>query len=317
MVEKNEKTELYIKLEKPELLQSNNHHLLNNNIYIELNNLSKDKTKLFQTKNIKKGKWSEHEDKLLKKWVKTYGPKNWEACGQFIQGRTGKQCREHWNNCLNPQLIKGDWTPEEDFLIIFFYQKCNGSWNKIITLFNGRIENSIKNRFYTQLRKCATKNMIPRERKNIKMKMRLDELKNYINEALIEAKANLLKKSKMTEKQFNLFIEKNEQKLKDSLDIKLENCEPNSSINLDVSNTKEDLDETFINKKRIRIENDKNINNNINNNINMNSNHFLFDYKFDKRRYEFGSKYLNDNIIKFLKNHSFVYNYSNFYINNK
>ena len=57
------------------------------------------------------------------------------ACGNFVKGRSGKQCREHWNNCLNPDLIKGDWTEEEDFLIMFFYEKCKGSWKKIVPLF--------------------------------------------------------------------------------------------------------------------------------------------------------------------------------------
>ena len=125
---------------------------------------------------IRKGPWSPEEDKLLRKWVKQNGPKHWEACGRFIKGRKGKQCREHWNNCLNPKLIKGHWTTEEDFLIMFFYEKCKGSWKKIIPLFNGRIENSIKNRFYSQLRKYATINT--KERKIISSRIKLHELKN-------------------------------------------------------------------------------------------------------------------------------------------
>lgn len=271
MVEINDlKIDLNIKLEQPELFQSNQQNFSNDN-FIKMNN-SPPKKIIFTKRKIKKGKWSPEEDKLLEKWIEIHGPKYWEACGRFIQGRKGKQCREHWNNCLNPELIKGDWTPEEDFLIMFFYQKCNGSWNKIIPLFNGRIQNSIKNRFYSILRKCATKDMTRKDRKRIKMKMKLDELKNFINEALIEAKTDLLNKTNMTEEQFNLFIEKNEQKLKDNLYIKIDNLETNSSINLDVSNNKEDLNDMYINKKRIRIEDDKNIIINIDNNINMNNN---------------------------------------------
>ena len=315
MVEINDlKTELNIKLEKPELFQSSIQNF-SNDFYAKINDLTQQKPK-YQKIKIKKGKWSPEEDKLLEQWIEIHGPKYWEACGRFIQGRKGKQCREHWNNCLNPELIKGEWTPEEDFLIMFFYQKCDGSWNKIIPLFKGRIENSVKNRFYSILRKCATKDMTRTDRKRIKMKMKLDELKNFIGEALIEAKTDLLKKSKMNEEQFNLFIEKNEQKLKDNLYIKIDNLETNSSINLDVSNNKEDLNDMYINKKRNRIEDDKNINNNINNNINMNNN-LLLNYKYNKRMFEFGWKYLNDNIIKFLKNYSYIYSYANFYANNK
>ena len=164
---------------------------------------------------IKKGQWSLQEDNLLKEWVKQNGTKNWEACGRFIQGRRGKQCREHWNNCLNPDLVKGEWTEEEDFLIMFFYEKCKGSWKKIVSLFNGRIENSIKNRFYSKLRKHATKKMNPKERRRLCPKIKLHELKNYLNVALNEAKADFLKKSKMNEEQFNLFLKINEQKIKE------------------------------------------------------------------------------------------------------
>ena len=220
---------------------------------------------------VKKGQWSAQEDKLLEQWVKTNGPKNWEACGRFIQGRKGKQCREHWNNCLNPELKKGNWGPEEDFLIMFFYEKCNGSWKKIIPLFDGRIENSIKNRFYSQLRKHATKNMEAKDRKKLIAKIKLNELKNYLNEALTETRNVLLKKTKMTQEQFDLFLKKNEQKLKDSIssmDTESDNSESNEaeanlSTNLGGSICEEeDSDKKILSHKRKRSEDDsdKNIN---------------------------------------------------------
>jgi hypothetical protein len=220
---------------------------------------------------VKKGQWSAQEDKLLEQWVKTNGPKNWEACGRFIQGRKGKQCREHWNNCLNPELKKGNWGPEEDFLIMFFYEKCNGSWKKIIPLFDGRIENSIKNRFYSQLRKYATKNMEAKDRKKLIAKIKLNELKNYLNEALTETRNVLLKKTKMTQEQFDLFLKKNEQKLKDSIssmDTESDNSESNEaeanlSTNLGGSICEEeDSDKKILSHKRKRSEDDsdKNIN---------------------------------------------------------
>ena len=220
---------------------------------------------------VKKGQWSAQEDKLLEQWVKTNGPKNWEACGRFIQGRKGKQCREHWNNCLNPELKKGNWGPEEDFLIMFFYEKCKGSWKKIIPLFDGRIENSIKNRFYSQLRKYATKNMEAKDRKKLIAKIKLNELKNYLNEALTETRNVLLKKTKMTQEQFELFLKKNEQKLKESIssmDTESDNSESNEaeanlSTNLGGSICEEeDSDKKILSHKRKRSEDDsdKNIN---------------------------------------------------------
>ena len=209
---------------------------------------------------IKKGQWSSQEDKLLEQWVKEKGPKNWEACGRFIQGRKGKQCREHWNNCLNPELKKGHWGPEEDFLIMFFYEKCKGSWKKIIPLFEGRIENSVKNRFYSQLRKYASKKMDSKERKALIAKLKLHELKDHLNEALTQAKIDLMEKTKMTQEQFVLFLNQNEQKIKtNDSDLDIENNEANLSTNLGGSQCDEESSKnSFIRKrKREEDENDK------------------------------------------------------------
>ena len=232
-----------------------------------LNSTKNTQTKLISNKKnqkqkrlpIKKGQWSSEEDKLLLEWVKKNGTKDWEACGRFVQGRKGKQCREHWNNCLSPGLVKGEWTEEEDFLIMFFYEKCNGSWKKIIPLFNGRIENDIKNRFYSQLRKHATKNMNPKERRRLCPKIKLNELKNYLNEALNEAKTYFLKKSKMNQEQFNLFIKKNEQKIKEIKDTIIpeesENLESNLSTNYIGSSIEEDTTKKISDEKKPNINN--------------------------------------------------------------
>jgi len=242
-----------------------------NNELIKIEPKKTKKSKRSKKIPVKKGQWSAQEDKLLEQWVKTNGPKNWEACGRFIQGRKGKQCREHWNNCLNPELKKGNWGPEEDFLIMFFYEKCNGSWKKIIPLFDGRIENSIKNRFYSQLRKYATKNMEAKDRKKLIAKIKLNELKNYLNEALTETRNVLLKKTKMTQEQFDLFLKKNEQKLKESIssmDTESDNSESNEaeanlSTNLGGSICEEeDSDKKILCQKRKRTEDDTDKNTN-------------------------------------------------------
>ena len=221
-------------------------------------NAKKQKPRKNKKIDLKKGQWSYQEDKLLKQWVRLNGPKDWEACGRFIHGRKGKQCREHWNNCLNPELKKGCWSPEEDFLIMFFYEKCKGSWKKIVPLFQGRIENSIKNRFYSQLRKYATKNFERSERKKMKARIKLNILLNYLGEALTEAKQDLLEKTNMTDEEFNQFLKENEQKLKENIfsDLVPYNIEQeaNLSTSLGGSSNEEDLNS---NKKG---EKSKNIN---------------------------------------------------------
>ena len=224
-------------------------------------NAKKQKPRKNKKIDLKKGQWSYQEDKLLKQWVKLNGPKDWEACGRFIHGRKGKQCREHWNNCLNPELKKGCWSPEEDFLIMFFYEKCKGSWKKIVPLFQGRIENSIKNRFYSQLRKYATKNFERSERKKMKARIKLNVLLNYLGEALTEAKQDLLEKTNMTDEEFNQFLKENEQKLKENIFQDLEpyniEQEANLSTSLGGSSNEEDLNSnkiSFIHKRKRSID---------------------------------------------------------------
>jgi hypothetical protein len=102
-----------------------------------------------------KGPWSIEEDKQLIQWVKTEGPTKWSQCAEFIKGRNGKQCRERWFNSLNPHVIKGNWTTEEDYKLFYYYNKFGGKWSKIFIYFVGRSENSVKNRFYSTLRRFA------------------------------------------------------------------------------------------------------------------------------------------------------------------
>ena len=224
-------------------------------------------------KNLKpglvKGPWTVQEDKLLLEWVNKNGPRKWNQCCEFIHGRSGKQCREHWNNCLNPGLVKGEWTAEEDFLIMHFYQKYNGSWKKIVNLFNGRTENSIKNRFFSQLRKIAASNLSTEE-KRFTSKIKLEDLKNYLQVAINNSKENYLKEKLLTDEQLNNFVNKMDLKIKSKIKKKTSNstqgeendnnetCFSTNLMSLESSQNfiKKDTNTSLINKKRKRS-NDK------------------------------------------------------------
>ena len=101
----------------------------------------------------KKGNWSKQEDKLLLKWVQTKGPFQWKLCAESIKGRNSKQCRERWANTLNPQVKRGNWTKQEQFLIFQQSKVYWSSWSKIAKVLPGRTENSTKNYFYSTLRR--------------------------------------------------------------------------------------------------------------------------------------------------------------------
>lgn len=112
---------------------------------------------------LTKGPWSIEEDRKLLEWVRMEGPTKWSQCADYITGRSGKQCRERWFNTLHPEVKKGGWGPEEDFIIFDSFSKFGSKWSKIAKELPGRTENSIKNRFYSTLRRISTesKKLLP------------------------------------------------------------------------------------------------------------------------------------------------------------
>eukprot|EP00978_Attheya_sp_CCMP212_P034616 scaffold145888_cov43-Attheya_sp.AAC.2 len=71
----------------------------------------------------KKNGWDENEDEILKELVELSKENEeegfkWSQIAGSIPGRSGKQCRERWHNHLRPDVKKGEWTEEEDEMII-------------------------------------------------------------------------------------------------------------------------------------------------------------------------------------------------------
>ena len=241
---------------------------------------SKDKPlRKKSSKNIRiKGPWSAHEDQLLMKWIEVHGPKNWARCAETIKGRNGKQCREHWNNSLNYNILKGQWSTEEDLFIMVFYAKLDKSWKKMIPLFKSRTENAIKNRFFSQLRKI-TANYVKKDKSEYNSKFKLGTLLKYYNKGIEEAKNDFLKEHPMTEDNYNNFIKDVENlinnKPKEQKFIELDNIEKKYFLNLtnkdNNKDNKDDIDEgnkddnndININKKIENEKNEKEININV------------------------------------------------------
>lgn len=93
--------------------------------------------------NLATNNWSEEESILLGNLVKEKGfegknkdAKDWKLISQklyFLNKRSdkifrnAKQCREHWNCYLNPNLKKGPWKPEEDIQLLKCIKNNKGS----------------------------------------------------------------------------------------------------------------------------------------------------------------------------------------------
>lgn len=107
-------------------------------------------------RSAKKGNWSSQEDKILLEWVQKYGATKWTECSKLIKGRCGKQCRERWVNILNPGVKKGNWSFEEQENIFQNLRIHFTSWSSMSKILPGRTENSIKNYFYSSIRRLKS-----------------------------------------------------------------------------------------------------------------------------------------------------------------
>lgn len=108
-------------------------------------------------------KWTKDEDEKLLQLIKEFGDNDWRHLAKKFDGRNSRQCRERWNYYLNPDLIQGQWTHEEDDLIISLRNRLGPQWTKISKYFKHRTDAMIKNRYNNLVkrsfiqRKCLMK----------------------------------------------------------------------------------------------------------------------------------------------------------------
>lgn len=99
-----------------------------------------------------KGAWTESEDQELIRLLGEHG-KNWAKISNFLKTRSGKQIRDRYLNTLRPGINKQKFTDEEDSIILSKYKEIGAKWSVISGFLKNRTSDSIKNRFYTSLRK--------------------------------------------------------------------------------------------------------------------------------------------------------------------
>ena len=96
-------------------------------------------------------RFTEEEDKKLKYVIQTLGIHNWSEVSKHLPGRTGRQCRDRYNNYLFKDITFRPWTEEEDAIILAKYLIYGNHWSKISTFLVGRSGNNVKNRWHKYL----------------------------------------------------------------------------------------------------------------------------------------------------------------------
>ncbi|RDY12387.1 Transcription factor MYB3R-3, partial [Mucuna pruriens] len=96
--------------------------------------------------------WTVEEDEILTDAVAVFNAKNWKSIAKLFPARSEVQCLHRWQKVLNPELIKGPWTQEEDDKIVEMVSIHGPSkWSLIATSLPGRIGKQCRERWHNHL----------------------------------------------------------------------------------------------------------------------------------------------------------------------
>ncbi|KAM1082558.1 hypothetical protein ACFX13_021528 [Malus domestica] len=102
----------------------------------------------------KKGLWTKEEDEILLDYKRVHGSGRWNRIPK-VTGlkRNGKSCRLRWLNYLSPDVKRGDFSEQEEDLIIRLHNLLGNRWSLIAGRLPGRTDNQVKNYWNAHLSK--------------------------------------------------------------------------------------------------------------------------------------------------------------------
>ncbi|PKI66654.1 hypothetical protein CRG98_012996 [Punica granatum] len=87
-------------------------------------------------------------------FIGVHGKGKWNRVAKMTGlKRGGKSCRLRWINYLSPGVKRGDFSEEEDDLIIRLHNLLGNRWSLIAGRVPGRTDNQVKNHWNTHLSK--------------------------------------------------------------------------------------------------------------------------------------------------------------------
>ncbi|XP_065025697.1 transcription factor MYB3R-1 isoform X2 [Musa acuminata AAA Group] len=110
------------------------------------------------TRRSTKGQWTAEEDAILYRAVQSFKGKHWKKIAECFPDRTDVQCLHRWQKVLNPELVKGPWSKEEDEIIIDMVKKFGPKkWSAIAQALPGRIGKQCRERWHNHLNPAINK----------------------------------------------------------------------------------------------------------------------------------------------------------------
>ncbi|CAK9166111.1 unnamed protein product [Ilex paraguariensis] len=110
------------------------------------------------TRRSTKGQWTPEEDEILRKAVQHFKGKNWKKIAECFKDRTDVQCLHRWQKVLNPELVKGPWSKEEDEIMVELVNKYGPKkWSTIAQHLPGRIGKQCRERWHNHLNPAIKK----------------------------------------------------------------------------------------------------------------------------------------------------------------
>uniref|UniRef100_G3P9G8 V-myb avian myeloblastosis viral oncogene homolog-like 2b n=1 Tax=Gasterosteus aculeatus aculeatus TaxID=481459 RepID=G3P9G8_GASAC len=99
-----------------------------------------------------KVKWTQEEDDKLKVLVQKLGSNDWKYIANSIPNHTEHQCQHRWSKVLDPELVKGPWTKEEDEKVIELVNLYgNKQWAMVAKQLKGRLGKQCRERWHNHL----------------------------------------------------------------------------------------------------------------------------------------------------------------------